>query len=58
MVSLTKLLRITQGIGKKYKNIGLEKFQSLIVLFKLQKIPKIEQQNAPSLLKFYLIFKP
>jgi hypothetical protein len=29
MVSLAKLLRITQGIGKKYKNIGLEKFQSL-----------------------------
>jgi hypothetical protein len=30
MVSLAKLLRITQGIGKKYKNIELEKFQSLI----------------------------
>jgi hypothetical protein len=25
MVSLAKLLRIMQGIGKKYKNIGLEK---------------------------------
>ncbi len=25
MVSLVKLLRIMQGIGKKYKNIGLEK---------------------------------
>jgi hypothetical protein len=24
MVSLAKLLRIMQGIGKKYKNIGLE----------------------------------
>jgi hypothetical protein len=30
MVSLAKLLRITQGIGKKYKNIELEKFQYLI----------------------------
>jgi hypothetical protein len=30
MVSLAKLLRIKQGIEKKYKNIGLEKFQSLI----------------------------
>ncbi len=27
MVSLEKLLRIMQGIGKKYKNIGLEKFR-------------------------------
>ncbi len=26
MVSFAKLLRIRQGIGKKYKNIGLEKF--------------------------------
>jgi hypothetical protein len=26
MVSLAKLLRFRQGIGKKYKNIGLEKF--------------------------------
>jgi hypothetical protein len=26
MVSLAKLLRIRQGIEKKYKNIGLEKF--------------------------------
>jgi hypothetical protein len=25
MVSLAKLLRIMQGIGKKYNNIGLEK---------------------------------
>jgi hypothetical protein len=25
MVSLAKLLRIRQGIGEKYKNIGLEK---------------------------------
>jgi hypothetical protein len=32
MVSLAKLLRIRQGIRKKYKNIGLEKFQSLIQL--------------------------
>jgi hypothetical protein len=30
MVSLAKLLRITQRIGEKYKSIGLEKFQSLI----------------------------
>jgi hypothetical protein len=26
MVSLAKLLRIRQGIEKKYKNMGLEKF--------------------------------
>jgi hypothetical protein len=26
MVSLAKLLRIRQGIGEKYKNLGLEKF--------------------------------
>jgi hypothetical protein len=26
MGSLAKLLRIREGIGKKYKNIGLEKF--------------------------------
>jgi hypothetical protein len=26
MVSLAKLLRIMQGIGRKYKNMGLEKF--------------------------------
>jgi hypothetical protein len=31
MVYLAKLFRITQGIGRKYKNIGLEKFQSLVV---------------------------
>jgi hypothetical protein len=31
IVLLTKLLRITQGIGKKYKNLRLEKFQYLIV---------------------------
>jgi hypothetical protein len=30
MVSFAKLLRISQEIRKKYKNIGLEKFQSLI----------------------------
>jgi hypothetical protein len=30
MVPLAKLLRIMQGIEKKYKNIGFEKFQSLI----------------------------
>jgi hypothetical protein len=27
MVSLAKLIRIMQGIGEKYKNIGLEKFR-------------------------------
>jgi hypothetical protein len=27
MVSLAKLLRIRQGIGEKYRNIGLEKFR-------------------------------
>jgi hypothetical protein len=27
MVSLEKLLKIIQGIGKKFKNIGLEKFR-------------------------------
>jgi hypothetical protein len=27
MVSLAMLLRIMQEIGKKYKNIGLEKFR-------------------------------
>jgi hypothetical protein len=26
MVSLAKLIRIRQGIGEKYKNMGLEKF--------------------------------
>jgi hypothetical protein len=26
MVSFAKLLRIRQGIGKKYKNMGLENF--------------------------------
>jgi hypothetical protein len=26
MVSLAKLIRIRQGIGDKYKNMGLEKF--------------------------------
>jgi hypothetical protein len=31
MVSLAKLLRIRQGIEKKYKNIGLEKFRLSIV---------------------------
>jgi hypothetical protein len=29
MVSLAKWLRIRQGIGKKYKNIGLEFFLSI-----------------------------
>jgi hypothetical protein len=33
MVSSAKLLRITQGFGEKYKNIGLEKFQTLILYF-------------------------
>jgi hypothetical protein len=36
MVSLAKLLRIRQGIGKKYKKIGLEKFRLSILLKKLQ----------------------
>jgi hypothetical protein len=31
MVSLTKLLRIRQGIGTKYKNTGLEKFRLSIL---------------------------
>jgi hypothetical protein len=39
MVSLAKWLRIRQGIGKKYKNMGLEKFQSLIRL----NYPKIRE---------------
>jgi hypothetical protein len=30
MVSLAKLIRIMQGIGKKYKKIGLKKIWSLI----------------------------
>jgi hypothetical protein len=33
MVSLAKLLRIRQGIGKKYKNMGLEKFRLSISIF-------------------------
>jgi hypothetical protein len=33
MVSWAKLLRIGQGIGEKYKNMGLEKFRSLIESF-------------------------
>jgi hypothetical protein len=32
MVSFAKLLRIRQGIGKKYKNIGLEKFLLSIII--------------------------
>jgi hypothetical protein len=35
MVSLSKLLRIRQGIGKKYKNIGLEMFRLSIPSKKL-----------------------
>jgi hypothetical protein len=31
MFSFAKLLKIRQGIGEKYKNIGLKKFQSLIL---------------------------
>jgi hypothetical protein len=31
MVSLAKLLRIRQAIGKKYKNMGLEKFLLSII---------------------------
>jgi hypothetical protein len=38
MVSLEKLLRIRQGIGKKYINIGLEKFQLSIVRTKFSNI--------------------
>jgi hypothetical protein len=38
MVSLAKLLRIRQGIVKKYKNIGLEKFRlSIMFKFKISK---------------------
>jgi hypothetical protein len=33
MVSLAKLFRIRQGIGKKYKNMGLEKFLLSIEMF-------------------------
>jgi hypothetical protein len=38
MVSLTKLLRIRQGTGKIYKNIGLGKFRLSIVNLKKLKI--------------------
>jgi hypothetical protein len=38
MVSLAKLQRIMQGIGKKYINIGLEKFQLSIVRTKFSNI--------------------
>ncbi len=41
MVSLAKLLRIRQGIQKKYKNIGLEKFRLSI----RQSSEKIEKLN-------------
>ncbi len=41
MVSLTKLLRIRQGIGKKYKNMGLEKFLLSNGNFEIFKIMKI-----------------
>jgi hypothetical protein len=34
MVSLTKLLRIMQGIGNKYKNIGIENFRLFIVIYR------------------------
>jgi hypothetical protein len=33
MISLAKLQRIRQGVGKKYKNIGLEKFRLSIKFF-------------------------
>jgi hypothetical protein len=44
MVSFAKLLRIRQGIGKKYKNIGLEKF--------LLSIPQIIKQMFQAFQKF------
>jgi hypothetical protein len=44
MVSFAKLLGIRQGIGEKYKNMGLEKFQLPILridtIFKDRRIPQ------------------
>jgi hypothetical protein len=38
MVSFAKLPRIRQGIGKKYKNIGLENFLLSILLNSVMQI--------------------
>jgi hypothetical protein len=42
MVSFAKLLRIRQGIGKKYKNIRLEKF---LLSIPLENVPKFRVHN-------------
>jgi hypothetical protein len=36
MVSLAKLQKIRQGIGEKYKNIGLEKFRLSISFYSIR----------------------
>ncbi len=46
MVSLAKLLRIMQGIGKKYKNIELKKFQLSIP----KDFPKISHRIVEEML--------
>jgi hypothetical protein len=47
MVSLAKLLRIGQGIEKKYKNIGLEKFRLSI---------GVEEFDTLHAISFYIIY--
>jgi hypothetical protein len=44
MVSLAKLLRIRQGVEKKYKNMGLEKF--LLSIAELSIAQKMKTLNA------------
>jgi hypothetical protein len=51
MVSLAKLLRIMQGIGKKYKNIGLEKFQ-LSIVFSICGFLIISKRFSERVIKF------
>jgi hypothetical protein len=49
MVSLAKLLRIRQGIEKKYKNMGLEKFLlSFVIYLKTTRIFFVEIMLAIS----------
>ncbi len=53
MVSLAKLLRITQRISKKYKNMGLEKFWFSIAKnfwYNLHKIqPTLKYKFSPTI---------
>jgi hypothetical protein len=51
MVPLAKLLRIRQEIGKKYKNIGLEKFR-LSISWYLKLLEKVYLSRVSKLPDF------